>query len=117
MLQNQTFINVLVSLTQLVETMHNICKVWGLNTDHHQQKNLFFLKKKLSIRFKDRLIRGDQSHRPLVGVPFKGRANSVWTCPPKLAAGRIEPEILKGANSKIPSQPLGQPQQQKNSYY
>jgi len=27
-----------VSLTQLVKTMHNICKVWGSNPDHHQKK-------------------------------------------------------------------------------
>jgi hypothetical protein len=30
--------------------------------------------------------------------------------PPKLAPEGIEPETSGGANSKIPSQPLGQPQ-------
>jgi len=30
--------------------------------------------------------------------------------PPKLAPEGIEPETFGGANSKIPSQPLGQPQ-------
>ena len=29
---------VLVSLTQWVGTMHNICKVWGLKPDHHKKK-------------------------------------------------------------------------------
>jgi len=29
---------VLVSLTQLVWTMHNKCKVQGLNPDHHKKK-------------------------------------------------------------------------------
>jgi len=27
-----------VSLTQLVRTMHNICKVWGSNPGHHKKK-------------------------------------------------------------------------------
>ena len=30
--------SVLVSITQLVWTMHNICKVRGSNPDHHQKK-------------------------------------------------------------------------------
>jgi len=34
--------------------------------------------------------------------------------PPKLAPGGIEPETFGGANSKIPSQPLGQPQMGSN---
>ena len=34
---------------------------------------------KLGIRSKNQLIRGDQSHCPLAGVPFKVRASSVWT--------------------------------------
>jgi hypothetical protein len=29
---------VLVSLTQLVWTMHKICKVWGSNLSHHQKQ-------------------------------------------------------------------------------
>ena len=29
---------VLVNLTQLVRTMHNICKVWGSNLSHHKKK-------------------------------------------------------------------------------
>jgi len=37
--------------------------------------SLFFLK--LGIRSKNRLIRGDQSHCPLAGTPFKARASSV----------------------------------------
>ena len=63
----------------------------------------FFLK--LGIRSKNRLIRGDQSHRPLVGAPFKARASSVWTLPTENAAEGIKPETFGGANSKIPSQP------------
>jgi len=42
--------------------------------------NTFFFWK-LGIRSKDRLIREDQSHRPLAGAPFKARASSVWTYP------------------------------------
>jgi len=64
--------------------------------------SLFFFK--LGIRFKDRLIRGDQSHRPLAGPYSKPEQSSKWTCPPKLAPEGIEPETLRGANSKILSQ-------------
>ena len=70
--------------------------------------SLFF--KKLGIRFKDRLIRGNQSHRPLAGPHSKPEQSSKWTCPPKLAPEGIEPETFRGAHSKILSQPLGQPQ-------
>jgi len=31
-------LDVLVSLAQLVWTMHNICKVRGSNPDHHQKQ-------------------------------------------------------------------------------
>jgi len=53
----------------------------------------------------DRLIRRDQSHCPLAGARSKARANSVWTCPPKLASVRIEPKTLRRTNSKISNQP------------
>ena len=33
------FLVVLVRLAQLVRTMHNICKVWGLNLDHHKKNS------------------------------------------------------------------------------
>jgi len=36
--------------------------------------------------------------------------------PPKLAPEGIEPETFGGANSKIPNQPLGQPQMGSLSY-
>jgi len=65
---------------------------------------------KLGIRSKNRLIRGDQFHRPLVGPHLKSKQSFVWTCQSKLAPEEIEPETFRGANSKIPSQPLGQPQ-------
>jgi len=42
----------------------------------------FFLK--LGIRSKNRLIRGDQSHCPLAGAPFKARASYVWTWPTEI---------------------------------
>jgi len=35
--ENKSF--VLVTLTQLVGTMHNICKVLDSNPDHHKKKN------------------------------------------------------------------------------
>ena len=70
--------------------------------------NFFFWK--LGIRSKDWLIRGDQFHRLLQGPRSKPEQSSVWTCPPKLALEGIEPETLREAYSKIPSQPLGQPQ-------
>lgn len=38
---------------------------------------MFFLKKKLGIRSKNRLIRADQSHRPLAGAPFKAREKTI----------------------------------------
>ena len=41
---------------------------------------------------------------------FKLEQCSVWICPPKLTLEGIEPETLKGTPSKIPNQPLGQPQ-------
>ena len=44
---------VLVSLAQLVRTMHNICKVWGSNLDHHKKK---YNPKNLTI-FSDYIIR------------------------------------------------------------
>jgi hypothetical protein len=34
---------VLVSLTQLVWTMHNICKVWGSSPDHHKKKVIAYI--------------------------------------------------------------------------
>jgi len=40
----------------------------------------------------------------------KPEQSSVWICPPKLASEGIEPEILRGAHSKISSQPLDLPQ-------
>ena len=36
------FIIVLVSLTQLTQTMHNICKVWGSNFNHHKKKCIYY---------------------------------------------------------------------------
>jgi len=65
---------------------------------------------KLGIRSKNRLIREDQSHRPLVGVPFKAEQVLYRLSPPKLTPEGIEAETFRGANSKIPSQPIGQPQ-------
>jgi len=41
--------------------------------------------------------------------PIKAKTKFCMICPSKLAPKRIEFEILRGANSKIPSQPLGQP--------
>jgi len=32
-----------VNSTQLVRTIHNICKVRGLNPEHHQKRVFFFL--------------------------------------------------------------------------
>ena len=68
----------------------------------------FFIK--LSIRSKNRLIRGDQSHRPYAGARSKPKFCSVWTCASKLTHEGIEPETLRGTHSKIPNQSLGQPQ-------
>ncbi|AES79901.1 hypothetical protein MTR_7g074470 [Medicago truncatula] len=46
---------VLVSLAQLVRTMHNICKVRGSNPDHHRKKMIMSFKsiklKKLRIYY------------------------------------------------------------------
>jgi hypothetical protein len=53
-----------------------------------------FLFWKLGIRLKDRLIRGDQSHRS--GTPFKVRVFfSVWTNSPKLTPVEIELGTLR----------------------
>jgi hypothetical protein len=41
---------VLVSLTQLVWTMHKICKVWGSNPGHHKKKSCILLGRWLKIR-------------------------------------------------------------------
>jgi len=65
---------------------------------------------KLGIWSKYRLIWGNQSHLPLAGARSKPKQSSVWTCPSKLAPEEIEPDTFRGAHSKIPNQPLGQPQ-------
>ena len=73
---------------------------------NHKIIILFFWK--LGIRSKDRLIRGDQSHRPLAGPHLKPEQALYGLSLPKLAPEGIEPETFGGTNSKIPSQPLGQ---------
>ena len=52
-----------------------------LNLDFN---NFCFCFWKLGIRSKDRLIRGDQSHRPLVGIPFKARAKLCMDLPTEI---------------------------------
>jgi hypothetical protein len=47
------FIFVLVSIAQLVWTMHNICKVRGSNLGHHQKKETSYLFKKFIIHPKN----------------------------------------------------------------
>jgi len=37
---NQLVMFVLVSLTRLIETMYNICKVWDSKPDHHKKKSI-----------------------------------------------------------------------------
>jgi len=39
---NKLLLSVIVSLTQLVRTMHNICKVWGSNPIHHKKAIIIF---------------------------------------------------------------------------
>jgi len=46
----------------------------------------------------------------LRGARLKPEQALYGLSPPKLALEGIEPETFGGANSKIPSQPLGQPQ-------
>jgi len=46
----------------------------------------------------------------LRGPRLKPEQTLYGLSPPKLAPEGIEPETFGGANSKIPSQPLGQPQ-------
>jgi len=58
------------------------------------------------------LIQGPTNLRGPISPPTCGGpilSQSLWTCPPKLTPEGIEPETLRGAHSKIPSQPLGQP--------
>jgi len=45
-----------------------------------------------------------------VGARLKTEQALYELNPPKLASEGIEPKTFGGANSKIPSQPLGQPQ-------
>jgi len=41
---------------------------------------------------------------------FNPKHNSVWTRPPKLLPEGIKHYTLREVNSKVPGQPLGQPQ-------
>jgi hypothetical protein len=46
---------VLVSLAQLVWTMHKICKVWGSNLGHHQKKKRKLLPPVSNVRNKNKI--------------------------------------------------------------
>ena len=39
---NPYLLSIPLSLAQLVWIMHNICKVWGSNPEHHQKKSLIY---------------------------------------------------------------------------
>jgi len=76
-----------------------------------ENKNNIFLHSdgfffKLGIRSKHRLIRWDQSHRPLAGARLKPEQVIYGLSPLKLAPEGIEPKTFGGANSKIPNQPI-----------
>ena len=44
-----------MSLAQLVETMHKICKVWGSNPGHHKKKKLHFKLQQCNLTLAERL--------------------------------------------------------------
>lgn len=58
-------------------------------------KVFFFFFKKLDIRSKNQLFRGDQSHHPFAEVPFKPEQDLDLHI--ETGTRRIEPEILRGA--------------------
>jgi len=64
----------------------------------------------------NRLIRGDNLTAHLRGSRLKLEQALYRLSPPKLTPEGIEPETFGGAYSKIPSQPLGQPQMGLLSY-
>jgi hypothetical protein len=62
------------------------------------------------LTFIERSTSGTNPTAYLWGPRSKSEFCFIWTCPPKLAPEGIKPETLRGAHSKISSQPLGQPQ-------
>jgi len=70
-----------------------------------QEENYIYFVK-LSIRPKDRLIRGVQFHLPLSlsEAPYKARAKLCMDWPTGIGTKGIEPETLRGAYSKVSSQ-------------
>jgi len=74
-----------MSLTQLIKTIHNICKVWGSNPNTTKKYHLFFFVKKkknhlyfnkLSVLFFFFLLHLNNYHLPRYisfGYPFKRR--------------------------------------------
>lgn len=55
-----------------------------IKTTSHIQKVIYFLKKKLSIQSKNRLLRRNQSHRPFANAPFKARSRLCMNLPTEI---------------------------------